>query len=437
MDLIIAFGVFMVLMIVCIAMNLSVVIALIGGFICFFAVAVARKYKPRHVFKMSLEGVKTSWVVLKLLFLIGCLTALWRASGTIAFFVYYGMDIITPQAFIIIAFLLTALMSYFLGSSFGVTSTAGVMLMILARSGGVNEFITAGAILSGAYFGDRSSPVSSSAFLTATMSGVSPEENKKWLLKTGVFPLGVTGIIFTVLSFKNPISGVSQSVMESLSGTYDISLWAAVPAIVLLVLPWMKVSVSNTILISAITSFVVAVIFQNQSPAALVTYMVTGYELDSAALGDVMAGGGVISMVEVMIVVILSSSYAGIFEETGMLNSLKDKMDKAATKIGLFGLQLVFSVLSVMIFCNQTIATILSVQLLGDTYKRKGASNEELAMDIGNSLITICGLVPWSVACAVPLSMLDIGNGAIPWCIFLYMNPICYIFTKRLFFKKR
>ena len=154
-------------------------------------------------------------------------------------------------------------------------------------------------------------------------------KNKKWLLKTGVFPLGVTGIIFTVLSFKNPISGVSQSVMESLSGTYDISLWAAVPAIVLLVLPWMKVSVSNTILISAITSFVVAVIFQNQSPAALVTYMVTGYELDSAALGDVMAGGGVISMVEVMIVVILSSSYAGIFEETGMLNSLKDKMDKA------------------------------------------------------------------------------------------------------------
>ena len=164
--------------------------------------------------------------------------------------------------------------------------------------------------------------------------------------------------------------------MESLSGTYDISLWAAVPAIVLLVLPWMKVSVSNTILISAITSFVVAVIFQNQSPAALVTYMVTGYELDSAALGDIMAGGGVISMVGVMIVVILSSSYAGIFEETGMLNSLKDKMDKAATKLGLFGLQLVFSVLSVIIFCNQTIATILSVQLLGDTYKRKGASNE-------------------------------------------------------------
>ena len=113
MDLIIAFGVFMVLMIVCIAMNLSVVIALIGGFICFFAVAVARKYKPRHVFKMSLEGVKTSWVVLKLLFLIGCLTALWRASGTIAFFVYYGKEIITPQAFIIIAFLLTAHMSYF------------------------------------------------------------------------------------------------------------------------------------------------------------------------------------------------------------------------------------------------------------------------------------------------------------------------------------
>lgn len=435
MDLIIAFGVFMVLMIACIIADISVVAALIGGFVCFFAVAVARKYKARQVLIMSAQGVKTSWVVLKLLFIIGCLTALWRASGTIAFFVYYGMEIITPQAFLIIAFLLTALMSYFLGSSFGVTSTAGVMLMILARSGGVNEFIAAGAILSGAYFGDRSSPVSSSAFLTATVSGVSPEENKKWLLKTGVFPLVVTGIIFTVLSFRNPISGVSETVMESLSGTYDISLWAAVPAIVLLVLPWMKVSVSNTIILSAVASFFVALIFQDQSAASLVTYMITGYELDSASLGDIMAGGGVISMVEVMIVVILSSSYAGIFEGTGMLDSLKDKMDRAASKIGLFGLQLVFSILSVMIFCNQTIATILSAQLLGDTYKRRGASNEELAMDIGNSLITICGLVPWSVACAVPLSMLDVGNGAIPWCVFLYMNPICYIFTKRLFFK--
>ena len=89
-----------------------------------------------------------------------------------------------------------------------------------------------------------------------------------------------------------------------------------------------------------------------------------------------------------------------------------------------------------MIFCNQTIATILSEQLLGDMYKKRGASSQELASDIGNSLITICGMIPWSIACAVPLSMLDVGIGAIPFGVFLWLNPLCYIFTKKIFFGK-
>ena len=210
-----------------------------------------------------------------------------------------------------------------------------------------------------------------------------------------------------------------------------------IPAIVLLVLPIFKFSVSNTILISAATAFLVAVVFQDQSISDLIVYTFAGYELESPILGSIMAGGGVISMVEVMLVVLLSSSYAGIFEGTNMLGVLKGKIEQAGSRLSLFTMQLIFSIASVMIFCNQTIATILSVQLLGDVYKKRGADGLEMSMDIGNSLITICGLVPWSIACAVPLSMLDIGNGAIPWCIFLYLNPICYIFTKRLFFGKK
>lgn len=436
MDLIIAFVIFMLFMMGCIIADVSVVVALAGGFVCFLTVGKLRGYRISSILQMSFNGVKTSWVVLKLMFLIGCLTALWRASGTISFFVYHGMNIITPPLFILIAFLLTSLMSYFLGSSFGVVSTAGVMLMILARSGGVDEFITAGAIMSGAYFGDRTSPVSSSEFLAATMAGVEPSTNNRWLLKTGFFPLAASGIIFAVLSVKNPISNVEDSVSEALAGVYDLSFFSLVPALVLLILPMLKVSVSNTILISAVSAFVVAAVLQGYDITELLKYTFTGYELDFPILADIMGGGGVVSMIEVMIVVILSSSYAGIFDGTNMLDSLKYKIEQAASKVSLFTTQLVFSIISVMVFCNQTIATILSVQLLGDTYRKRGAKGIEMSMDIGNSLITICGLVPWSIACAVPLSMLDIGNGAIPWCIFLYLNPICYMFTKRLFFKE-
>lgn len=431
-----AFAIFMIFMIGSIAMGITVVIPLLCGFVCFFIVGILRKHRAKDLMKMAYDGVKTSVVVIKLMVLIGCLTALWRAAGTISFFVYYGIKFITPTMFIFTAFLLTALLSYFLGSSFGVASTAGVMLMILARSGGINEALAAGAIMSGSYFGDRTSPVSSSAFLTATITGIGQKANTKILLKTGMFPLVISGIVFAILSFQNPIAKVDDTILTALKDTYNISLWAAAPAVVLLILPCLKCSVSNTILVSSIVAFVTAAVLQGSSISELGIYTLNGYTLKSDVLGDIMAGGGVISMVEVVLVVVLSSSYAGIFEGTGMLDILKGMIEKATKRVSLFTAQLCFAFVSIGIFCNQTIATILSVQLLGDTYEKKGASKTELASDIGNSLITICGIVPWSIACAVPLSMLDIGIEAIQYSIFLWLNPLCYIFTKKLFFKK-
>ena len=424
MDLVIAFFIFMAVMLITIITGKSVVVALFVGFICFFIVAILRGNSTKAVGTMAYKGVKTSYVVIKLMVLIGCLTALWRASGTISFFVYYGISIITPSMFIMISFVLTCILSYFLGSSFGVCSTAGVMLMILAHSGGVNEIITAGAIISGSYFGDRTSPVSSSAFLTATITGIGQKKNTNLLIKTGVFPLIISGIFYMIVSIKNPIIINDTSVLDALKESYNISIMAALPAVVLLVLPFFKTSVSNTILCSFIVAFVVAMVSQGQSASTLVRFAIVGYELHNPLLGDIMSGGGIVSMVEVIFVVMLSSSYAGIFEGTNMLGILKKTV------------QVLFSIVAIMVFCNQTIGTILSVQLLGDIYEKRKASKEELAADIGNSLITICGIIPWSIACAVPLSMLGVGIEAIPWSVFLWLNPICYIFSKRIFFNK-
>lgn len=437
MDLLFAFFIFMVTMLWSVITGKSVVIALFVGFICFYFVAVKRGNSVRSVGLMAAEGIKTSFVVIKLMVLIGCLTALWRASGTISYFVYYGISIITPSMFIMISFVLTALLSYFLGSSFGVCSTAGVMLMILAHSGGVNEIITAGAIISGSYFGDRTSPVSSSAFLTATITGIGQKKNTNLLLKTGVFPLVISGIFYLVISIKNPIITSDTSVLDALKTSYNISFMAALPAVVLLILPILKASVSNTILCSAIVAFLVAMISQGENMAELVRFTITGYELKSDLLGNIMSGGGIVSMVEVIFVVMLSSSYAGIFEGTDMLGILKKMLEKATGKLKLFTVQILFSIVAIMVFCNQTIGTILSVQLLGDAYEKRMASKEELAADIGNSLITICGIIPWSIACAVPLSMLNVSIEAIPWSVFLWLNPVCYIFTKRIFFKEK
>lgn len=432
MDLILSFLLFMICVLVCVFTGKTVVYALFAGLIIFLALALHRKNSPQDLFKYSKDGIKTSVVVIKLMVLIGCLTALWRASGTISFFVYYGMSIITPSMFVFIAFLLCCMMSYFLGSSFGTASTAGVMLMILARSGGVDPVITAGAIMSGAYFGDRSSPVSSAAFLTATLTNVDPHRNTKMLLKTSVVPMAICTVAYFILSMKNPISTVDGSVMEALSSTYDISLWAALPAIVLLILPWLKCSVANTILISTITAFGVGLLVQDIPLKTLLRQVVLGYTVDSDILGSIMSGGGIISMIEVVFIVTISSIYCGIFEGTKMLDTLKDALLKASNKVSLYVMQIIVSFATVAVFCNQTIATILSVQLLGDAYEKKGATKMELAADIGNSLITIAAIVPWSIACAVPLAMLGVGVETVMWSFFLYLNPICFFFTKKL-----
>lgn len=94
---------------------------------------------------------------------------------------------------------------------------------------------------------------------------------------------------------------------------------------------------------------------------------------------------------------------------------------------------MIVSAVAVAVFCNQSVMVLIDQQLLADSYRDRNASRTELAMDIANSGVTLAGLVPWSIAITVPLSMLDVGPEAIPWCILLYMIPLCYLFTKRYF----
>jgi len=162
MDLGLTLILFLASMVFCLAKGISMVTALIIGYILIFILAVKKGGTPKTLLKVSVLSMKNTLIVVQILLIIGILTASWRSGGTILYFVYWGVNLITPYLFLIIAFLITCLMSYAIGSSFGVACTLGVIFMALARSGGVNEAITAGVIMSGIYFGDRASPAASS-----------------------------------------------------------------------------------------------------------------------------------------------------------------------------------------------------------------------------------------------------------------------------------
>ena len=230
MDLLIAFGIFIIFMVLSLIAGISTIPALFLGLVVFLAVGRRKGFSLKSMLDMSVGGIKNSLVVIEVMLIIGLITAVWRVSGTITVFVYYGMKIIVPPLFLLITFLLSCVLSYALGTSFGTAGTVGVIFMTLARSGGVDPVMTAGVIMSGIYFGDRCSPVSSSANLVAGVTGTKIFDNVKLMMKTAMVPLILATVIYGALSFFNPISHVDSSVISSFEEEFTLSLWSFLPA---------------------------------------------------------------------------------------------------------------------------------------------------------------------------------------------------------------
>ena len=433
MDLVIAFLVFALAMVCSLIWggDYGMLGALVIGLAAFYTVARQRGFQAKALVKMMGKGLRRSLIVVRVFVLIGLLTALWRSSGTIAFFVYHGVRLIPPSLFLLAAFLLASLLSYALGTSFGIVGTVGVILMTLARSGGVPPVMTAGAVLSGAYFGDRAAPASSCANLVATVTGTELYGNVKRMLRSAVLPMCLCVIFYGILSVKNPLSAGESALVGELADAYRLSWLTAIPAVIMLILPLCKIEVRKAILLSSLCAFAVTVFLQGMPITEALKACVFGYRAPQA-LADILSGGGLISMLKVAGIVALSGTYSGIFEGTEMLSGVQDTLGRLTEKLGTFGVTLVTSAGVGAVFCNQTIGVMMVEQLLGPVYKKQNCTREELALDISCSVVVMVGLCPWCIACAVPLSMMGVGLGALPFAALLYLIPICRLATKNL-----
>ena len=464
MALLIAFLVFWVSMVAAIFTGYSMIIALLVGLAAFSAAAVIKGFGLRELCSMALGGAKGSLIVIEVMCVIGFVTASWRVSGTITIFVYYGMKIITPSLFLIIAFLLSCLLSYALGTSFGVAGTVGVIFMTLARSGGVDPVITAGVLMSGVYFGDRGSPVSSSANMVAGITGTKIFDNVRLMMKTAVVPFVLTLTVYVVLSLGNPISHVDGTLVASFEEEFVLSMWAFVPAVVMLVLPLLKVSVLISMGLSILCAVLTAWLVQEVPIFEVLKICIFGYQAQGEGLGAILNGGGLVSMLEIVFILLISSSYSGIFSGTGLLDELQEKLSRACTRFGRFTVMLMMSIGTAAVFCNQTIATLMCCDLLKKPYLEVGrdadasaaaadeagcavppadgstvsdASMTELAIDMENSVILIACFIPWSIGCSVPLSFFGADFHSLPFAIYMYAVPIFWLLMKKRWFAEK
>lgn len=409
-----------------------IITSLLIGYVVFVLIGSRLGNRVPDVIRMSLDGVKRAITLILILLLIGALTGSWRSAGSIVVFVYYGIQIIRPHLFLIVAFLLTCILSYALGTSFGVAGTAGVIFMTLARSGQVDPVITAGVILSGIYFGDRTSPASSTAFTVASVTGTDLYTNVRNMIKTGLVPWLICLAFYGYMSFTHPIASMDPAILSSFEDNFALSPWAFLPAAVILIFPLAKIPILITLITSICTASAVALLIQHESLPVLLRTLLIGYTAPDPQLQSILNGGGVSSMLGTVVIVAIACSYTGILDGTGMINSLQSRIERLADRIGLFPCIILITLCVAAIFCNQVVAIILCNDLLRQSYDKRGRSREEHAIDIENAAITLPAMIPWCILISVPLAILGVTYAAVPYALFIYLLPLYTLIVKAI-----
>lgn len=384
-----------------------------------------RGFALKTLFSLAIASSQKSFSVINILLLIGAVTAVWMAAGTVPALVYYGIQFLNPRYFILAAFILTSIVSVLLGTSFGTVSTIGVALMIMARESHVNTHLVAGAIIAGAYVGDRASPMSSSANLIATITSTKLYVNLKNMVITGWLPLLVASIIYLVLSFSNPIVIDNSTLITEIPLFFNLNIYVLLPAVVILILSLLQVEVKLTLLLSIFTSLLIGITLQKYSIFQLANYVVFGFELDEATdLASILKGGGIISMLKVSIVVIISTALAGIIGGTRILQVIEIFLQKARTRSRLFFGTIIVGTAAAAFGCTQTIAILLTQQLVQESYQHKKLDKYQLAVDLENTVVVLSPLIPWNIAGLVPATILMTDVGFIPYAFYLYLLPL-------------
>ena len=417
---IVTLALFCLALLVCVIFDLSVLYALGVGLVVFSAYAKIKKHTFKSIFRMIFDGIKTSKNILINFLLIGLLTASWRESGTIAFIISSASGFISPQIFVLMTFILNAFVSFLMGTSFGTSATMGVICMTMSKSMGMNPVIVGGAMISGALWGDRCSPVSTSALLVSELTKTDIFSNIKNMFRTAAIPTAIACIIYLVLGISSGVSGDVPDLKAMFSEEFNLHPVTVIPAVVILALSLFRVKTKYVLLASLVAASVIGIAVQDMGFVQTLKILILGYTPKTAQLSTMMSGGGLVSMLNATAIVCISSAYSGIFAKTGLLDSMKEKISALGKKITPFGATMITSALTSLISCNQTLAIILTHQLCDGMESDK----EKAAMNLENTAVVISPLVPWSIAAAVPLTSAGAPDASLLLACYLYILPI-------------
>ena len=413
-------------------------------------VALRLGYKWKKIRTSIVKSISSALSSIIILLLIGSLAGTWLLSGVVPAMIYYGLQVLNPTIFLVAATIVCAIVSVATGSSWTTAATVGIALIGIGTALGLSPGMVAGAIISGAYFGDKMSPLSDTTNLAPAMVGSDLFTHIRYMAYTTVPSITITLIIFLIIGLTQDSSGTTastQEILEAINGSFFISPLLFIVPIVVVIMIIRKIPAIPAIMIGAILGGVFAAIFQPEVVLSVSEYeslsaeayyvgimkafygdiqIITGQEI----VDDLLSSGGMYGMLGTVWLIMSAMIFGGVMEGTGMLKRIAESIISLVNSTG----SLVASTAGTCVFFNitasdQYLAIVVPGRMYTDTYKEKGLAPENLSRTLEDSGTVTSALIPWNTCGAYHANVLGVATFAyLPFAFFNLISPFMTIF---------
>ncbi len=419
-------------------------VLLLGGFVAAL-VGFRRKIPFKLMMEKVSENVQSTTSALLILLMVGALSGTWLISGIIPSMIYYGLQMLNPTIFLAACVLICSVISVATGSSWTTSATVGIALIGIGDALGISMGMTAGAILSGAYFGDKLSPLSDTTNLAPAMAGGELFDHIKYMLWTTIPTYIITLIVFVILGLNIEVTALDQTqeMLQQLKRTFDISPWLFLVPLAVVLMIVKKTPPLIALLIGTLLGGVFALIFQPEvvmgitgaqefTPAAAYQGIMDAITIQVSVpsshpiLSDLFQSKGMFGMLGTIWLIVCAMVFGGIMDGIGALSRLSQALlSIAKTTFGLFASTVASCLALNLTASDQYISIVVPGKMFSKAYKDKGLAPENLSRTLEDSGTVTSVLVPWNTCGAYHSGVLGVPVASyFVYAIFNWLSPI-------------
>lgn len=415
------------------------------------------KVPLEYMLKRINKTIYASLTAVLILLLIGCLSASWLVGGVIPSMIYYGIDIMHPSYFLVASTVLCSLVSISTGSSWSTVATVGVAIIGIGHAFGMNEAVVAGAIISGAYFGDKMSPMSDTTNLAAVVAGTDLFTHIRYMVYTTGPTFIISLLIYTGIGlFMDGGNSMAEThvIKGVIEESFVVSPILLLVPIALVVIIALKVPAVPAMLIGSGLGVICALVFQQDLMNGMIAeglfenkyhllVQALGGGIDiptqSEAIGDLLSSGGMSGMLATVWLILSAMTFGGIMEACGTLKRITDAiLSIVYNTTSLIGSTILSCIVFNLITSDQYLSIVVPGKMMADSYRKRGLKPEVLSRALEDSATVTSPLIPWNTCGATQARVLGVSTWAYaPYAFFCIISPLMNLLITFLNFKIR